>query len=107
MGTLLRCTVHITAKSTNSCVLLLLSYNTSLSKLPVLNGLFVFALKWKKTKGKAFETHFDLNLKLKAILRTALSSYPMSVDLILHRTEPKSYSVAQFSYWINRALGEI
>lgn len=84
MATLLRCTVHITVKSTNSCVLLLLSSNTSLSKLPVLNDLFVFALKWKKTKDKAFEAHFDLNLKQKVTLRSALSSYSMSVDLVLN-----------------------
>lgn len=81
MGTLLRCTVHITVKSTNSCVLLLLSYSTSLSKLPILNDLFVFVLKQRKIKDKAFETHLDLNLKQKVILRSALSSYSMSVDL--------------------------
>lgn len=78
------CEEYSVCEYTNSCVLLLLSSNTSLSKLPVLNGLFVFALKWKKTKDKAFEAHFHLNLKQKVILRSALSSYPVSVDLVLN-----------------------
>lgn len=93
MDTLLKCSVHITVQSENSCILLLQSYSTSLNKLPILSSPFLCALKWKKIEGKEFETHFEYNLKQKIIPRSALSSYPMTVDLVLSKSESKLYTV--------------